>query len=84
LSISAVYELLDSMEGVFGNLFEGEGQSSEQTAQTRSRKSGIPSPPRPRGQCQLSGLDNLGATCYLNSLLQTLLLTPELRGILLC
>ncbi|XP_060593395.1 ubiquitin carboxyl-terminal hydrolase 40-like, partial [Ruditapes philippinarum] len=72
------------MEGVFGNLFEGEGQSSEQTAQTRSRKSGIPSPPRPRGQCQLSGLDNLGATCYLNSLLQTLLLTPELRDGLFC
>lgn len=65
------------MAGVFGNLF---GDDAFETSENFTTKSGIPSPPRPRGQCQLSGIDNQGATCYLNSLLQTLLLTPEFRG----
>ncbi|OWF43139.1 ubiquitin carboxyl-terminal hydrolase 40-like [Mizuhopecten yessoensis] len=39
----------------------------------------IPCPPRPRIQCGLAGIRNQGATCYLNSLLQTLFLTPEFR-----
>lgn len=43
-------------------------------------KFSIHSPPRPRYQCGLAGISNQGATCYLNSLLQTLLLTPEFRG----
>ncbi|XP_053373071.1 ubiquitin carboxyl-terminal hydrolase 40-like isoform X2 [Mercenaria mercenaria] len=71
------------MAGLLGNLFEEEGSASGEIT-TRSHKSGIPAPPRPRGQCQLSGLDNQGATCYLNSLLQTLLLTPEFRDGLFC
>lgn len=29
---------------------------------------------------KLVGISNQGATCYLNSLIQTLFLTPELRG----
>lgn len=29
---------------------------------------------------RLIGIANQGATCYLNSLVQTLFLTPELRG----
>lgn len=66
------------MDGVFGNLFEEEGAGSGEI--TSFSKSGLSQPPRPRGQCQLSGIDNQGATCYLNSLLQTLLLTPEFRG----
>lgn len=65
------------MAGVFGNLFEEEGVTS---GNFPAHKTGVIAPPRPRGQCQFSGIDNQGATCYLNSLLQTLLLTPEFRG----
>ncbi|XP_041119519.1 ubiquitin carboxyl-terminal hydrolase 40 isoform X2 [Polyodon spathula] len=36
-------------------------------------------PPPPRGAVTLSGIKNQGGTCYLNSLLQTLLFTPEFR-----
>ncbi|XP_062518219.1 ubiquitin carboxyl-terminal hydrolase 40-like [Corticium candelabrum] len=36
-------------------------------------------PPLPRSLVRLCGLDNLGATCYLNALLQTLHFTPEFR-----
>ncbi|KAJ7344864.1 hypothetical protein JRQ81_000814 [Phrynocephalus forsythii] len=36
-------------------------------------------PPLPRESTNLSGLKNQGGTCYLNSLLQTLLFTPEFR-----
>lgn len=42
---------------------------------------GVPRPSAPRNSTKLSGLSNLGATCYLNSLLQTLHFTPEFRGI---
>lgn len=37
-------------------------------------------PPFPRESTNLSGIKNQGGTCYLNSLLQTLLFTPEFRG----
>ena len=37
-------------------------------------------PPRGRIQCGLAGINNQGATCYLNSLIQTLVYTPEFRG----
>uniref|UniRef100_A0A2C9JXG3 USP domain-containing protein n=1 Tax=Biomphalaria glabrata TaxID=6526 RepID=A0A2C9JXG3_BIOGL len=62
---------------MFGNLF------SENVPQQQSGVQGpvlsIPSPPGPRLQCGLAGIDNQGSTCYLNSLLQTLFLTPEFR-----
>ncbi|KAK3588315.1 hypothetical protein CHS0354_004734 [Potamilus streckersoni] len=47
-------------------------------------KPGLEVPPPPRLQCGLCGINNQGATCYLNSLLQTLLYTPELRESLFC
>lgn len=60
---------------MFGSLFEENSSSfSERTVSL-----GPTSPPRPRQQCKFAGIDNQGATCYLNSLLQTLLLTPEFR-----
>ncbi len=40
----------------------------------------LPRPSTPRSHTGLCGLSNLGATCYLNSLLQTLHFTPEFRG----
>ncbi|KAI0222462.1 Ubiquitin carboxyl-terminal hydrolase 40 [Lamellibrachia satsuma] len=43
-----------------------------------SRTAIVPPLP-PRRSTRLAGIYNLGATCYLNSLLQTLLMTPEFR-----
>lgn len=39
----------------------------------------IPKPAEGRGASQFVGLDNQGATCYLNSLIQAMYMTPELR-----
>ncbi|XP_046546355.1 ubiquitin carboxyl-terminal hydrolase 40-like [Haliotis rubra] len=64
---------------MLGNLFEEEKGAFEtlETALFGSVKGGAPR--TPRSQCKLAGIANQGATCYLNSLLQTLLLTPEFR-----
>lgn len=48
---------------------------------TGNSRVGLKAPPAPRNKTGLSGLSNLGATCYLNSLLQTLHFTSEFRGI---
>ncbi|XP_067119368.1 ubiquitin carboxyl-terminal hydrolase 40-like isoform X1 [Centruroides vittatus] len=53
---------------MFGNLFQ----------ENNKMKSAKRVPP-PRSVYGLSGIENQGATCYLNTLLQTLLLTPEFR-----
>lgn len=66
------------LEGLFG---EVETQSSQPL---NVNKPGLTPPPRPRYQCGLAGINNQGATCYLNSLLQTLLFTPEFRVSLFC
>ena len=69
---------------MFGSLFENE-EDEEQTLFEKSQNphqgvSKPPCPPAPRGETGICGLQNQGATCYLNSLLQTLFFTPEFRG----
>ncbi|XP_071811741.1 ubiquitin carboxyl-terminal hydrolase 40-like isoform X1 [Apostichopus japonicus] len=70
-------------------LFEDEDENSSQKPCRRGGGGGgdntkISGPPAPKNPTGLAGIDNRGATCYLNSLLQTLLLTPELREALFC
>ncbi|CAL1527379.1 unnamed protein product [Lymnaea stagnalis] len=60
---------------MFGNLFNENGSQTTEL----SVVSTIPPPPGHRSEYGLAGIDNQGATCYLNSLLQTLFLTPEFR-----
>uniref|UniRef100_A0A4W3HST7 Ubiquitin carboxyl-terminal hydrolase n=1 Tax=Callorhinchus milii TaxID=7868 RepID=A0A4W3HST7_CALMI len=68
---------------MFGNLFE-EGEDFDFVSESKgingrkSRKKDHELP-APRAACNLSGIKNQGGTCYLNSLLQTLLYTPEFR-----
>nr|XP_057946273.1 ubiquitin carboxyl-terminal hydrolase 40 isoform X2 [Doryrhamphus excisus] len=68
---------------MFGNLFEEEeceeGFSSSSTHAGGKPAKGGDEPPAPRGRSNLCGIRNQGGTCYLNSLLQTLLFTPEFR-----
>lgn len=68
---------------MFGNLFEEEGEEGLSSTSSKGRiaKRGD-EPPSPRGRSNLCGIKNQGGTCYLNSLLQTLLFTPEFRGVL--
>lgn len=64
---------------MFGSLFDDERPVG---VMTNVHTLAVPRPPNRRLLCGLSGIENQGATCYLNSLLQTLLYTPEFRGIL--
>ncbi|KFM66252.1 Ubiquitin carboxyl-terminal hydrolase 40, partial [Stegodyphus mimosarum] len=57
---------------MFGSLFDDERPVG---AMTNVHTLAIPRPPSRRLSCGLSGIENQGATCYLNSLLQTLLYT---------
>ncbi|TRY89846.1 hypothetical protein DNTS_010127 [Danionella cerebrum] len=63
---------------MFGDLFEedGVGLSSTTSSGVKGKES---EPPPPRGKLKLCGIKNQGGTCYLNSLIQTLLFTPEFR-----
>ena len=69
---------------MFGSLFEADEHESEhgKSAATVgvSKQNKLNCPPEPRGPTGICGLQNQGATCYLNSLLQTLFFTPEFRG----
>ena len=62
-------------------LFAEEGETFEQANNQVCSKPGLPQPPTKRAKCGLCGISNQGATCYLNSLLQTLFFTTEFRGI---
>ncbi|XP_051242887.1 ubiquitin carboxyl-terminal hydrolase 40 isoform X2 [Dicentrarchus labrax] len=65
---------------MFGNLFEEEEEEGFASTSSRGRVAkGGEEPPPPRGRSNLCGIKNQGGTCYLNSLLQTLLFTPEFR-----
>ena len=65
---------------MFGNLFSEDGVVAGLDRVSLTSVPSIPPPPAHRSDCLLAGIDNQGATCYLNSLLQTLLYTPEFRG----
>ena len=73
---------------MFGCLFESEEELSMPEDEKKGKKKNIAvnwkleksPPPLPRGPTGLCGLQNQGATCYLNSLLQTLFFTPEFRS----
>ena len=67
------------LECLFGEEGDGLGGLSGDQAAGNSRGN-LKIPPAPRNKTGLSGLSNLGATCYLNSLLQTLHFTTEFRG----
>nr|XP_019953723.1 PREDICTED: ubiquitin carboxyl-terminal hydrolase 40 isoform X1 [Paralichthys olivaceus] len=62
---------------MFGNLFEEEEEGG--SSGTHLPPKGGDEPPPARGRSDLCGIKNQGGTCYLNSLLQTLLFTPEFR-----
>lgn len=65
---------------MFGNLFEEEEEEGSSSISSKGRVlKGPEEPPPPRGRSNLCGIKNQGGTCYLNSLLQTLLFTPEFR-----
>ncbi|XP_071040771.1 ubiquitin carboxyl-terminal hydrolase 40 isoform X3 [Parasteatoda tepidariorum] len=61
---------------MFGSLFDDERPAGVMSIVHTFK---VPAPPNRRLSCGLSGIENQGATCYLNSLLQTLVYTPEFR-----
>lgn len=67
---------------MFGDLFEEDFSfiSNNHCGKGKKSKPRDSEPPAPRDFTNLSGIKNQGGTCYLNSLLQTLLFTPEFRG----
>ncbi|RMC18311.1 hypothetical protein DUI87_04193 [Hirundo rustica rustica] len=67
---------------MFGDLFEEDFSfiSNNHCGKGKISKPRESEPPAPRDFTNLSGIKNQGGTCYLNSLLQTLLFTPEFRG----
>lgn len=64
-----------------GNIFEEADSGFGLVSQPKSYKRPLLSAEaQPRGASGFVGLQNQGMTCYLNSLLQTMFLTPELRA----
>ncbi|NWR95642.1 UBP40 hydrolase, partial [Furnarius figulus] len=70
---------------MFGDLFEEDSSflPTNHCGKGKKAKAREGDPPAPRDSTNLSGIQNQGGTCYLNSLLQTLLFTPEFRVVLL-
>uniref|UniRef100_A0A673H2I6 USP domain-containing protein n=1 Tax=Sinocyclocheilus rhinocerous TaxID=307959 RepID=A0A673H2I6_9TELE len=64
---------------MFGDLFEEDGDGFSSFTPGTGVKGRECEPPPPRGKIKLCGIKNQGGTCYLNSLIQTLLFTPEFR-----
>ncbi|XP_048056384.1 LOW QUALITY PROTEIN: ubiquitin carboxyl-terminal hydrolase 40 [Megalobrama amblycephala] len=64
---------------MFGDLFEEDGDGFSSSTPGTGVKGRESEPPPPRGKVKLCGIKNQGGTCYLNSLIQTLLFTPEFR-----
>ncbi|EDO26363.1 predicted protein [Nematostella vectensis] len=65
---------------MFGDLFLDEKPNAsceEKPPISKTSDSTSNSPARERGSTGFCGLQNQGGTCYLNSLIQTLFLTPE-------
>ncbi|KAG8223968.1 hypothetical protein J437_LFUL005581, partial [Ladona fulva] len=73
---------------MFGSLFSEDNvgflQNAWKSGSASEKEKKIPVPPPPRPCTNMCGIKNQGATCYLNSLLQTLLYTPEFRNGLFC
>ncbi len=65
---------------MFGDLFEEDGDGFSSSTPGTGVKGRECEPPPPRGKIKLCGIKNQGGTCYLNSLIQTLMFTPEFRG----
>jgi ubiquitin C-terminal hydrolase len=76
---------------MFGDLFEqdiaGDKQKFVESMNAQPKKRFIADdmelPPPTRSGGEFAGLVNKGATCYLNSLFQSLYFNPELRALLL-
>ena len=56
---------------------DDDGSNAASAASFMNSSNGSKTPPNPRAH--FVGLRNQGATCYLNSLLQSMYMTPELR-----
>ena len=59
---------------------DDDGGAAMEAAKPTTAFGGLQTPPDSRARCGFAGLENQGATCYLNSLLQACYMTPEFRG----
>lgn len=76
-----IFDLFAESEEVFGKGSVAKHTNGLTVADAASStgQTGISKPESPRNSTGLCGLANLGATCYLNSLIQTMYYTPGFR-----